>query len=69
MGLSRLLGAGTRCKEGVMSAYDATRELLESEKRERMEQIEGILRRLNPELTDEQMEKLVAQFWRRSGFE
>jgi hypothetical protein len=44
-----------------MTANDATRKLLESEKRERMEQIEGILRRLNPELTDEQLEKLVAQ--------
>ena len=61
MGLSRPLGAGTRFKEGVMTANDATRKLLESEKRERMEQIEGILRRLNPELTDEQLEKLVAQ--------
>jgi hypothetical protein len=33
-----------------------------------MGQIEAILRRLNPELTDEQLEKLVEQFWQQSGF-
>ncbi len=40
----------------------------DAEWRERMEQIEGILRRLNPELTDEQLAELVVQFWQRSGF-
>jgi hypothetical protein len=33
-----------------------------------MQQIEGILRRLNPELTDEQLEEeLMVQFRKRSG--
>ncbi len=41
--------------------------LRDSERRERMEQIEGILRRLNPELTDEQLVELIVQFWQRSG--
>jgi hypothetical protein len=50
-----------------MTAND-TAHRRDSEKRERMEQIEGILRRFNPELTDEQLEELIAQFWRRSGF-
>lgn len=40
----------------------------DSERRERMEQIEGILRRLNSELTDEQLEELIVRFWQRSGF-
>lgn len=38
------------------------------ERRERMEQIEEILRRLNPELTDQQLGELIVQFWQRSGF-
>jgi hypothetical protein len=42
--------------------------LLDIEKRCRMEQIEGILRRLNPEMTDAQVEELATQFWQRSGF-
>ncbi|OBH58947.1 hypothetical protein A5685_04800 [Mycobacterium colombiense] len=42
--------------------------LLDSEKRERMEQIREILRRHNPTLTDEQLDELVIQFWQRSGF-
>ncbi len=46
----------------------AAAHLRDSERRERMEQIEGILRRLNPELTDEQLEKLIVQFWQRSGY-
>ena len=37
------MGAGIRCKEGVMSANDMPRSLLDREKHERMEQIEGIL--------------------------
>ncbi len=45
-----------------------TARMRDSEQRERMEQIEGILRRLNPELTDEQLEELIVQFWQRSGF-
>ena len=47
---------------------NGTTRMLDSEKRERMEQIEGILRRLNPELTDEQLKELIVQFWQRSGF-
>ncbi len=39
----------------------------DAERRERMEQIEEILRRLNPELTEEQLAELIVQFWRRSG--
>ncbi len=41
---------------------------LDSEKRVRMQQIEAILRRLNPELTDEQLEELMVQFRQRSSF-
>jgi hypothetical protein len=41
---------------------------LDNEKRERMEQIEGILRRLIPELTDEQLEQLMVEFRQRSDF-
>jgi hypothetical protein len=33
-----------------------------------MEQIEGFLRRLNPELTDEQLEELMVEFRQRSVF-
>ena len=50
-----------------MTASDTSRNL-DSEKRERMEQIEGIFRRLNPEMTDEQIEELMVQFRQRSGF-
>jgi hypothetical protein len=32
-----------------------------------MQQLEGIPRRLNPELTDEQLEELMVQFRQRSG--
>jgi hypothetical protein len=38
-----------------------------SDKRQPMQQLEGILRRLNPELTDEQVEELMVQFRQRSG--
>jgi hypothetical protein len=40
----------------------------DNEMRLRMEQIEGILRRVNPEMTDEQLEELMVQFRQRSGF-
>lgn len=50
-----------------MSTNDATRKLLESEKRERLEQLEGILRRLNPQLTDEQLGELMRRFRQQSG--
>jgi hypothetical protein len=46
---------------------NGTARKLDSERRERMEQIEAILRRLNPELTDEQLDELMVQFWERSG--
>ncbi len=45
----------------------AAAHLRDSERRERMEQIEGLLRRLNPELTDEQLVELIVQFRQRSG--
>jgi hypothetical protein len=51
-----------------MTTGDMPHKLLEREKRERLEQIETILRRLNPELTDEQLEELVRKFWQQSGF-
>lgn len=47
---------------------NGTARMRESERRERMEQIEGILRRLNPGLTDEQLDELIVRFWQRSGF-
>jgi hypothetical protein len=50
-----------------MTANDTRHRLADDEKRRRMEQIEAILRRLNPELTDEQLKKLMMQFRRRSG--
>ena len=50
-----------------MGANDMPRSLLDREKHERMEQIEGLLRRLNPELTDEQLEELMRQFRQWSG--
>jgi exonuclease VII small subunit len=34
----------------------------DSEKRERLRQLEEIVRRLNPELTDEQFEELIVRF-------
>jgi hypothetical protein len=46
---------------------NSTAHARDSERRERMEQIEGILRRLNPELTDEQLKEVIVQFWQRSG--
>ena len=56
-------------KKGTfMTADDAGHKLLDSEKRERMEQIREILSRHNPALTDEQLDELVMQFWQRSGF-
>jgi hypothetical protein len=39
----------------------------DSEKRQPMQQIVGVLRRFNPELTDEQLEELMVQFRQRSG--
>jgi hypothetical protein len=50
-----------------MPTSDTPHKLADDEKRRRMEQIEGILRRLNPELTDEQLKELMMQFRRRSG--
>jgi hypothetical protein len=50
-----------------MTANDTAHQL-DNEKRQRMEQLEGILRRLNPELTDAQLEALVLQFLQRAGF-
>ena len=50
-----------------MTAND-TAHKLDSAKRQRMEQIEGFLRRLNPELTDEQLEELMVEFRQRSVF-
>jgi hypothetical protein len=56
-------------KKGTfMTAADTDHKLLDSEKRERMEQIREILRRHNPALTDEQLDELLMQFWQRSGF-
>lgn len=56
-------------KKGTfMTAHNTDHQLLDSEKRERMEQIREILRRHNPALTDEQLDELVMQFWLRSGF-
>jgi hypothetical protein len=46
---------------------DDTPHMLDSEKRLRMQQIERVLRRLNPELTDEQLEELMVQFRQQSG--
>ena len=50
-----------------MTTNDTAHNLL-NEKRVRMEQIEAILRRVNPELTDEQLGELMIEFRRRSGF-
>jgi hypothetical protein len=51
-----------------MSANDRAHKL-DSEKRQRTEQIEGIFRRLNPELTHAQLEELMVQFRQQwSGF-
>jgi hypothetical protein len=56
-------------KKGTfMTAADTDHKLLDSEKRERMEQIREILRRHNPALTEEQLAELVMQFWERFGF-
>ena len=46
---------------GVMTSDDAPYKP-DSETRQRMQQIEGILRRLKPELTDKQVEELMVQF-------
>jgi hypothetical protein len=54
-------------KGTFMTAADTAHKLLDSEKRERMEQIREILRRHNPALTDEQLDELVMQFWQRSA--
>jgi hypothetical protein len=50
-----------------MNADDTRHKVADDEKRRRMAQIEDILRRLNPDLTDEQLEELMVQFRRRSG--
>lgn len=56
-------------KKGTfVTAPDTDPKLLDSEKRERMEQIREILRRHNPSLTHDQLDELVRQFWQRSGF-
>jgi hypothetical protein len=39
----------------------------DSEKHERMQQLEEIVRRLNPKLTDEQFEELMLQFRHQFG--
>lgn len=57
-----LRGRDSRHEEVVMAAHDTSHKVLEREKRERMEQIEAILRRLNPELTDEQLAEMMRQF-------
>ena len=43
----------------VVSANDTPHKMLDREKRERVEQVEAILRRHDPELTDEQLEELT----------
>lgn len=53
--------------KGTFMTVPTGHTLLDSEKRERMEQIREILRRHNPALTDEQLDELVIQFWQRSG--
>jgi hypothetical protein len=52
-----------------MIAADTPHEhaVLDREKHHRVEQLKDILRRLNPELTAEQLEKLLEQFRQRSG--
>ncbi|WP_161630265.1 hypothetical protein [Mycobacterium sp. UM_CSW] len=50
-----------------MTPDDTHHRLLDREKHERMEQIEAIVRRLNPELTDEQLAELMSQFREGSG--
>ncbi len=47
---------------------NGTARIRDCEKRERMEQIERILRRLSPELTDSKLDELIVRFWQRSGF-
>jgi hypothetical protein len=44
-----------------MTANDKPHQMLDREKRERIEQIEVMLRRHNPELTDEQLEDLTGR--------
>jgi hypothetical protein len=39
----------------------------DNEIRQRMEQIEAIFRRLNPELTDEELDELMVRFRQGSG--
>jgi hypothetical protein len=55
-------------KKGTVMTVNDTPHNLDSEKRVRMEQIEAILRRVNPELTDEQLEQLMVEFRQRSDF-
>jgi hypothetical protein len=50
-----------------MTADDTRHRVADDEKRRRMQQIEDILRRLNPDLNDDQLEQLMVQFRRRSG--
>jgi hypothetical protein len=50
-----------------MTANDTARDP-DSEKRQPIQQLEDVLRRLDPELTDERLQKLVEHFRRRSGF-
>jgi hypothetical protein len=54
-------------KEGTVVTANDTTHKSDSEKRQRMQQLEGIVRRLNPELTDEQLEELMVQFRQRFG--
>jgi hypothetical protein len=50
-----------------MTADDTRHRVADDKKRRRMQQIEDILRRLNPDLNDDQLEQLMVQFRRRSG--
>jgi hypothetical protein len=51
-----------------MTTNEMPNPLRDREQRERFEQIEAILRRLNPELTDEELEDLTRQIFQQSGF-
>ncbi len=69
MGLFQgLSGAETRSKEVVMTTNEMPNPLRTREQRERFQQIEAILRRLNPELTEEELEDLTRRIFQQSGF-
>ena len=54
-------------EKGTVMTVNDTPHKSDSEKRERIEQLEGIVRRLNPELTDEQFVELMVQFREQFG--